>query len=80
MQLYGNRKYDSSHDLEWGDWAGSECLLSGFYQPGFLILFGPKTVKTQVYSVDGNPAGTWVSSRNLTYVKVGHFSSTQTAL
>jgi len=31
---------------------------------------GLGTVKTQVYSVKGSPAGTWVSSRNLTYVKL----------
>lgn len=31
---------------------------------------GLGTVKTQVFSVQDNPAGTWVSSRNLTYVKL----------
>jgi carboxypeptidase D len=31
---------------------------------------GLGTVKTQVWTVEGSPAGTWVSSRNLTYVKL----------
>lgn len=30
-------------------------------------------MQTQSWSVDGTPAGTWVSSRNLTYVKVSPF-------
>ena len=29
-----------------------------------------QTVKTQVWEVDGAPAGTWVDSRGLSYVKV----------
>ncbi|KAF8645522.1 hypothetical protein AX16_007806 [Volvariella volvacea WC 439] len=28
------------------------------------------TVQTQTWTVDGSPAGTWVSSRNLTYTKI----------
>ncbi|KZP21532.1 alpha beta-hydrolase [Athelia psychrophila] len=31
---------------------------------------GLGTVKTEVFSVEENPVGTWVSSRNLTYVKL----------
>ncbi|EGO27752.1 carboxypeptidase KEX1 [Serpula lacrymans var. lacrymans S7.9] len=31
---------------------------------------GLGVVKTQSWSVEGSPAGTWVSSRNLTYVKI----------
>ncbi|KZT71626.1 alpha/beta-hydrolase [Daedalea quercina L-15889] len=31
---------------------------------------GLGTVKTQPWSVNGTPAGTWVSSRNLTYAKI----------
>lgn len=31
---------------------------------------GLGTVQTQSWSVDGSPAGTWVNSRNLTYVKI----------
>lgn len=31
-------------------------------------------VETKSWSVDGSPAGTWVTSRNLTYVKVRHQS------
>lgn len=34
-----------------------------------MVVFG-QTVKTQTWSVEGQPAGTWVSSRNLTYVKI----------
>jgi carboxypeptidase D len=41
-----------------------------------MIRLGLQTVKTQVYSVEGSPAGTWVSSRNLTYVKVSRTLST----
>lgn len=35
-----------------------------------LIVWLSKTVQTQSYTVDSQPAGTWVTSRNLTYVKV----------
>lgn len=45
------------------EWAGSQGL---------------GTVETKSWSVDGSPAGTWVSSRNLTYVKV-RCSSVHTA-
>ncbi|KAI0960156.1 hypothetical protein AcW1_004754 [Taiwanofungus camphoratus] len=31
---------------------------------------GLGTVQTQSWTVDGSPAGTWVTSRNLTYVKI----------
>ncbi len=55
-------------------WSGATGLGVGlnimtrrlYYSREFLL----QTVQTQSWTVDGSPAGTWVSSRNLTYAKV----------
>jgi hypothetical protein len=67
LQLPRPRKPHPISDLEWRYWA------RGTHQ---IFLFDGKhdclwqKVETQTWSVGDTPAGTWVSSRNLTYVKV----------
>ncbi|KAI0337935.1 alpha/beta-hydrolase [Trametopsis cervina] len=49
------------------NYVGIENLIAGLTWNGQT---GLGTVQTQSWSVGGAPAGTWVSSRNLTYVKI----------
>ncbi|KAF7965395.1 hypothetical protein HWV62_9059 [Athelia sp. TMB] len=49
------------------NYMGIESLIQGMTWSGAT---GLGTVKTEVFSVQDNPVGTWVSSRNLTYVKL----------
>ena len=51
------------------NYVGIEALISALTWNGGT---GLGTVQTQSWTVDGTPAGTWVTSRNLTYVKVGN--------
>jgi hypothetical protein len=67
MQLRWYRKLDLSYDMERGKRIRSKWLCSSFNQIHDSLL---QTVQTQTWTVDNIPAGTWVTSRNLTYVKV----------
>ena len=49
------------------NYVGLEALISALTWNGGT---GLGTVQTQSWTVDDVPAGTWVTSRNLTYVKV----------
>jgi len=49
------------------NYLGQESLIQSLTWNGGT---GLGEVETQTWSVDDNPAGTWVSSRNLTYVKI----------
>ncbi|KAI0691379.1 alpha/beta-hydrolase [Cytidiella melzeri] len=49
------------------NYMGIESLIANLHWNGET---GLGTVQTQLWSVGGSPAGTWVSSRNLTYVKI----------
>lgn len=49
------------------NYVGIEALISALTWNGGT---GLGTVQTQSWTVDSTPAGTWVTSRNLTYVKV----------
>lgn len=49
------------------NYVGIEALISALTWNGGK---GLGTVQTQSWNVNGAPAGTWVTSRNLTYVKV----------
>ena len=49
------------------NYVGIEALISALTWNGGT---GLGQVQTQSWTVDGTPAGTWVTSRNLTYVKV----------
>lgn len=49
------------------NYVGVEALISALTWNGGT---GLGKVQTQSWTVDGIPAGTWVMSRNLTYVKV----------
>lgn len=49
------------------NYVGIEALISALTWNGGT---GLGKVQTQSWTVDGTPAGTWVTSRNLTYVKV----------
>jgi len=49
------------------NYVGIEALISALTWNGGT---GFGTVQTQSWNVNGAPAGTWVTSRNLTYVKV----------
>ena len=49
------------------NYVGIEALISALTWNGGT---GLGKVQTRSWSVDGVPAGTWVTSRNLTYVKV----------
>ena len=54
--------------MEWREGIGCKSLLRlNIYR---ISCFFDQTVKTQVWEVDGSPAGTWVESRGLSYVKV----------
>jgi hypothetical protein len=68
MQLPGARKPHQSFDLEWRHGARSTHRISPSCDVE-LDCFWQK-VETQTWTVGDMPAGTWVSSRNLTYVKV----------
>lgn len=61
-------------NMEWngGTGLGVCCLaiLRFVSYIGLTSIFRFQTVQTQSWSVAGQPAGTWVASRNLTYVKV----------
>lgn len=50
------------------NYVGIEALISALTWNGAT---GLGKVQTQSWTVDSNPAGTWVTSRSLTYVKVG---------
>jgi len=68
MQLRWARKSHSVFDLEWGHRTRST-------HRSFLLMMTNldsfwQAVETQTWTVGDAPAGTWVSSRNLTYVKV----------
>jgi hypothetical protein len=67
LQLPRSRKPHPSSDLEWSHWTGSTYRISPFDHKHDYLL---QKVETQTWTVDDTPAGTWVSSRNLTYVKV----------
>lgn len=67
LQLPRSRKPHPSSDLEWRHWAGSTYRISPFDHKHNYIR---QEVETQTWTVGDTPAGTWVSSRNLTYVKV----------
>ncbi|KIK64841.1 hypothetical protein GYMLUDRAFT_39801 [Collybiopsis luxurians FD-317 M1] len=49
------------------NYVGMEAMIGSMNWNG---LTGLGTVETQSWSVNGTPAGTWVSSRNLTYTKI----------
>jgi|SRR6266403_6292371 len=68
LQLSRSRKPHPSSDLEWRHWAGSahSWFLHFDRKHNYLL----QEVETQTWVVGDNPVGTWVSSRNLTYVKV----------
>lgn len=53
------------------NYVGIEALISALTWNGGT---GLGKVQTQSWTVDGVPAGTWVTSRNLTYVKVWNVS------
>lgn len=70
MQLCWVGGYDQGSDMEWwnGPWG---VFLSLKYLGGTVLILGfLQTVQTQSWSVNGTAAGTWVDSRDLTYVKV----------
>lgn len=52
------------------NYVGIEALISALTWNGGT---GLGQVQTQSWTVGGTPAGTWVMSRNLTYVKVWNF-------
>ena len=54
------------------NYVGIEALISALTWNGGT---GLGKVQTQSWAVDGTPAGTWVTSRNLTYVKVWNVPS-----
>lgn len=54
------------------NYVGIEALISALTWNGGT---GLGQVQTQSWTVEGTPAGTWVTSRNLTYVKVWTFPS-----
>lgn len=54
------------------NYVGIEALISALTWNGGT---GLGKVQTQSWTVDGSPAGTWVTSRNLTYVKVWNVST-----
>ncbi|KAI0660702.1 alpha/beta-hydrolase [Cubamyces menziesii] len=49
------------------NYVGIESMIQAMHWNGET---GLGKVQTQSWTVDGNPAGTWVTSRNLTYVKI----------
>ncbi|KAI0375946.1 alpha/beta-hydrolase [Pilatotrama ljubarskyi] len=49
------------------NYVGIESMIQAMHWNGET---GLGKVQTQSWTVDGNPAGTWVGSRNLTYVKI----------
>lgn len=55
------------------NYVGIEALISALTWNGGT---GLGKVQTQSWTVNGTPAGTWVTSRNLTYVKVWNGSTT----
>ena len=55
------------------NYVGIEALISALTWNGGT---GLGQVQTQSWTVGGTPAGTWVTSRNLTYVKVWNTSPT----
>ena len=68
MQLHRARKSHSVFDLEWGH--GTRSTLRKFILMVTKLDCLWQAVETQTWTVGDAPAGTWVSSRNLTYVKV----------
>lgn len=54
--------------MEWNGGKGLGVSLQSFHEEKALTC--AKTVETKSWTVDNIPAGTWVESRNLTYVKV----------
>lgn len=68
LQLRGARKPHPIFDLEWRDGARGTHRLFFSYDTKLNCLW--QEVETQTWTVSDTPAGTWVSSRNLTYVKV----------
>lgn len=58
--------------LEWNGEVGLGVSSLSTVQCSTLLTTMLQTVQTQSWSVNDVPAGTWVSSRNLTYAKVGN--------
>jgi carboxypeptidase D len=56
--------------LTWNGGTGLGVCITLFIVTGAKLNFFLQEVETQTWTVGGAPAGTWVSSRNLTYVKV----------
>ena len=68
MQLCRNRKYDQR--IRMGRTKGSWGRQFRRRFNGLRTDLRLQTVETKSWSVNGVPAGTWVESRNLTYVKI----------
>jgi len=68
LQLCWARKSYSVFDLEWGHGTRSTHRSFLLMMTNLDCLW--QAVETQTWTVGDAPAGTWVSSRNLTYVKV----------
>jgi len=67
LQLPRSRKPHPISDLEWWYWARSTHRTFPLDRKYDRLW---QEVETQTWTVGDTPAGTWVSSRNLTYVKV----------